>query len=182
MDMVVVLAGTAEKKLSAMMKRSSNGMLSILEVQTQEASFCGEEPDLIFVTEQKFKRIDCGNAIFLVRGRSGIPEVFNCKNAVAVVNSSDQNLLELVAQRHIKALTCGLATVDTLTLSSLTSDSAVISLQRQVEAFDGTILEPFELPVSFSSYIEPFSLLSCAAVFCLLGKDNPLSGLRLWQL
>lgn len=182
MGMVVVTAAPTDKKLSAILKKSSNGALSILNAQTQQASFYGKIPDLIFVTENEFKHIECDYAIFLVRSKNCIPETFHCKNAIAVVNSSDRNLLEMVAQRRIKALTCGLSSVDTLTLSSLTSDSAAISLQRQVQAFDGSTVEPFELPVSFTSHFEPFSLLYCAAVFCLLGKDNPLSGCGLWKL
>ncbi|WP_101911152.1 hypothetical protein [Marasmitruncus massiliensis] len=180
--MIVVTAGLADKKFNAIMKKGGNGTLSILEVQTQNAAFLGDEPDLVLVTGQKIEQISCRNAVFLVRGHSSMPEKFCCEQAVAVVDSSDQSLLEQVAQHHIKALTCGLASVDTLTLSSFTTDSAVISLQRQIEAFDGTVLEPFELPVSFSTHVEPFSLLSCAAVFCFLGKKNPLINCKLWEL
>lgn len=180
--MVVVIAAPSDRKLSSILKKSSNGSISILDVHTQQASFFGEHPDIVFVTGKKFRCIDCKQAIFLMRTKDSIPELFQCDNAVAIVNSSDQKLLSLVAQRHIKAITCGFSNVDTLTLSSLTSDSAVISLQRQVKAFDGSILEPFDLPVSFSSYFEPFSLLYSAAVLCLLGKQNPLTSYELWKL
>lgn len=180
--MIVVTAGLADKKFNAIIKKGGNGALSILEAQTQDAEFQGDEPDLVLVTGQKMEQISCQNAIFLVRGHSGMPNKFRCEHAVAIVDSSDQSLLEQVAKHHIKALTCGLASVDTLTLSSYTSDSAVISLQRQITAFDGTILEPFELPVSFISHVEPFSLLACAAVFFFLGKKNPLANCKLWEL
>ena len=182
MKMIVVTAGLADKKFSAIMKKSENSSLSILEVQTQSAAFFGDEPDVVLVTGQKIEQINCRNAVFLVRGHSSLPEKFQCEQAIAVVDSSDQSLLEQVAQHRIKALTCGLSGADTLTLSSFTPDSAVISLQRQLEAFDGTVLEPFELPVIFSAHVEPFSLLSCAAVFCFLGKKNPLANCKLWEL
>lgn len=180
--MVVVVAAPTDRKLSSILKKSSNGSISILDVQTQQASFYGDQPNVIFVTGKKLKCIDCKQAIFLMRTKDSIPEIFHCDNAVAIVNSSDQKLLTLVAERHIKAITCGFSNVDTLTLSSLTSDSAVISLQRQVKAFDGSILEPFDLPVSFSSYIDPLTLLYSAAVLCLLGKQNPLTSYGLWKL
>lgn len=91
-------------------------------------------------------------------------------------------MLSAVAGRRLPAVTCGLGTSDTLTLSSFTVDSAVISLQRQLTAFDGTPVEPFELPVSFSGKLEPFELLAAAAIFCLMGKQNPLAAAPLWRI
>ena len=35
---------------------------------------------------------------------------------------------------------------------------------------------------AFSFPPDPFCLLACAAIFCLLGKKNPLAGLSRWHL
>ncbi|WP_066460134.1 hypothetical protein [Anaerotruncus rubiinfantis] len=173
--MVVVTARASDKRLCSLLQGSCKNALSILVIDADAAALHGNGPDLVYLAPHSFMKLNCENAIFIVRDTGCLPETADCANAVAIVDSSNKPVMELVASRHLKALTCGLSNSDTFTLSSLTRDSAVISLRRQVTAFDGTSIEPFELPVSFSSPIEPFTLLACAAVFCMLGRKNPMA-------
>lgn len=177
--MVVITAAESDKRLGRMLGGSG---LSVLYADTSSACFYGGGPDLIFVSRHELQSVKCENAAIIVRSAAGLPESIDCKNVVAIVDSSDRELLAQVGRRHLRALTCGLARSDTFTLSSLTSDSAVISLQRSITAFDGSIVEPFELPVAFAYRVEPFSLLACAAIFSLTGLQSPFCGAARWTL
>ena len=178
--MVVVTAGGPGRRLRELLR--TGGALSMLCADTDRAAFSGDGPDIVFLSQRAFFQIACENAAFIVRRKGELPREFSCKNAVAIIDSADPAVLSAVAGRRLLAVTCGLGTADTLTLSSFTVDSAVISLQRQLTAFDGTPVEPFELPVSFSGKLEPFELLAAAAIFCLMGKQNPLAAAPLWRI
>ena len=86
------------------------------------------------------------------------------------------------AQLRMPSLTCGLSGADTFTMSSWQRDRAVISLLRPLTAFDGTVVEPFELPAAFEIPPDPFDLLACAAVYVMLGESCPFHQLDLWNL
>jgi hypothetical protein len=178
--MIVIAAGGENRRLRELLR--SAGALSMLCTDAAQASFCGDGPDLIFLSARTPLRISCENAALIARRGAGLPTGIDCEKQVAVVDSADAAVREHLARRRLPAITCGLSGVDTLTLSSLTADSAMIALQRQITAFDGTETDPFELPVLFSQHIEPFDLLAAAAIFCLMGRRSPLSGLSVWRI
>lgn len=126
--------------------------------------------------------IRCENAVFVASHPEDLPLSFTGDRCAAILDSSNTSLRAAAAQRRLPALTCGLSGADTFTISSWRGDSAMISLLRPLTAFDGSTVEPFELPVAFERPPEAFALLACAAVFSLLGDKSPLSGLSLWQL
>ena len=67
-------------------------------------------------------------------------------------------------KHHLRTLTCGLSSKDTLTLSSVTAESAVICLQREIGTLGGEVLEPYEIPVKLRRAVDRMELLS----LCLL--------------
>ncbi len=75
---------------------------------------------------------------------------------------------------------CGLGEGDDLTLSSIRSDGAMLSLRRDLYTLGGALLEPQEIPVKLDSAREPEpeAVLAAAGAMLLLGAD-PSGGLRL---
>ena len=75
---------------------------------------------------------------------------------------------------------CGLGEGDDLTLSSIRSDGAMLSLRRDLRTLRGDLLEPQEIPVTLESAHEPEpeAVLAAAGAMLLLGAD-PSAGLRL---
>lgn len=179
---LIVTAANLGHKLEKLLSQACAGKLAMLCVQTKDAAFSGSGPDLVLVSHPAISRIVCPTAACVVRGTGCLPATIDCKEMVTIVDSSDPLALEEIARRRVRALTCGLSVADTFTLSSLTQESACIFLQRRIHAFDGTPVEPFELPVVFSERIEPFSLMACAAVLCLLGEKNPLMNIGTWDI
>lgn len=92
----------------------------------------------------------------------------------AILSSENQAAVEFVRQRDLLPLDCGLSLRDTLTLSSRTSSSVMISLQRPVSRLDGVMLEPVEIPLSLTRKWSPYALLCCAGVLLLSGGPSAL--------
>lgn len=126
--------------------------------------------------------IQCENAAFIAAQPEELPLSFQGQRCVAILDSSNSALRATAAQLRMPSLTCGLSGADTFTMSSWQRDRAVISLLRPLTAFDGTVVEPFELPAAFEIPPDPFDLLACAAVYVMLGESCPFHQLELWNL
>ena len=96
--------------------------------------------------------------------------------AVAIVDSSDDQLLGHVSDTRLPAITCGLRSRDTITLSSMTGDSAVIDLRRDISCLDGSVAEPQEIPLRHQDPRENFLFMAAAAILILSGKIESLKG------
>lgn len=97
------------------------------------------------------------------------------EQTVAVVDSGGRDgLLEQVSQTMLPAITCGLSVKDTLTLSSIRADGVVVTLQRSLHCFDGSVAEPQEIPIRIRAPVDNFTLLSTAAVLILTGRVERL--------
>lgn len=75
---------------------------------------------------------------------------------------------------------CGLGPGNTLTLSSIREDGAMLSLERELRTLGGRLLEMQEIPVTLerAAEPEPEALLAAAGAMLLLGADTA-QGLRL---
>lgn len=179
---MIVTARIADRKLGALLCANTGGRLSVFCLQSPYAGTAGSGTDIVFVCSDCFEEIHAQNAVFIVRGENSFPKKASCRHSVVILDSSDNDTLLKMSGEPVKAITCGLGATDTFTFSSLTSECAVVSLQRTITAFDNTVIEPFELPIDLSCPVEPFLLLALIAVYCMLGQKNPLTGQSKWLL
>jgi len=135
------------------------------------------EPAKIIVSDiQTFHKLERGDTIVLFKNGEALPPgILPPRHAIAVVNSCDERALASASSTKVPAITCGLSPRDTITLSSIASDSAVINLQRTVGCFDGTTAEPQEIPVKFGTPIDSFHLMALACIFILCADIPKLS-------
>lgn len=97
----------------------------------------------------------------------------------AVLPSGNHCAANVLARCAVPALTCGFSSKDTLTLSSLGNENAVISLGRRIKTLAGLSIEPIEIPVALSGEYDGYTLLACAAVLLLTGNLERLSLIEL---
>ena len=120
-------------------------------------------------------RITAPNAIILCKEPFEVPNgVLLPADAVGLLSSDNLNAAEWIRRCGIRAITLGMSSKDTLTLSSITSDSAVLCLQRAISDLSGNTLDPVEIPLSLSRRYDAFSILCAAAIFILSGKIDIL--------
>lgn len=108
-----------------------------------------------------------GNAFFVERDRLRSLQ----GDCVVIVDSGDCEALTALSGLSLAAITCGTSASDTLSLSSMTADTAAVSLQRTVKTLGGTVIEPCEIPVTITRPISNRCLLLSCALLILLGVD-----------
>ncbi len=69
----------------------------------------------------------------------------------------------------VVAITCGTSPRDTLSLSSLDDNSAMVSLQRCITTLDGYVVEPGDISVSLQHSRSPHQILAAVSVLLLAG-------------
>ena len=89
--------------------------------------------------------------------------------AVGICEDSDLTALKILMKSGARVITCGMNPKSTVTLSSLTSSSALVSLQRTVTDIFGNDTEPCELGIKLNRAHCPFAVTASAAVLLLAG-------------
>ena len=98
---------------------------------------------------------------------------------IAVTESDNDTAIKILQKNALQTVTCGLSQRDTLTYSSLDSEKAVISLQREIKSLHGESMLPHEIPVALQSTRSDYPLLAAVAVLLLSGIKVPERGLTL---
>lgn len=131
--------------------------------------------DILVSDIGRMKDVEVDNAVVVFSGESATAaQPHNGMEAVAVVNSGVPASIEAVSKTGMPAITCGFSPRDTMTLSSFDSDSAVLSLQRGVKCFDGSVEEPREIPLKLAYPLDSFTLMAAASVYILCGRSEEL--------
>lgn len=108
--------------------------------------------------------------IIICNGRHPIPCEPDFERIVAIVDSSDTGTVKQLIGTGLPTLTCGLRSRDTITLSSIAEESAVVDLRRSINCLDGSIAEAQEFPLLHPAPINHFLLMSAAAALILCGR------------
>jgi len=135
---------------------------------------------LMVLDAAAFDTVACDDMVILYKDPVAFsPRLTPGRQTLAVVDSCDGAVMRQVSETKLPAITCGLSSRDTITLSSIDVDSAVINLQRSVTCFDGSVLEPQEIPVRLGAAIDNYALMALACVFILNGDARRLSKIYL---
>lgn len=165
---VVVQAGD---ELLCSLYRALSRSYEVLCVGQREVLLPDISPEVLLLGAKRAPECD-GDVIYVLKDAQEDEDFTPSPHAVAVVHSQDESSLRFCAQHHLRTLTCGLSSKDTLTLSSVTAESAVICLQREIGTLHGEVLEPYEIPVKLRRRIDRMELLSLAAVLLLCGEGG----------
>lgn len=172
---VVIAANNQDKKFYNALQNILNrsfGTIHCLGRCLDARVGCAE---LILTDTWSFDLIFSETAIIIVKDGESLTTGFETnRQAIAVVDSCNKDVMRLVGETKLPAITCGLSARDTITLSSISEDSAVINIQRSISCFDGTVIEPQEIPVTLCSSIDSFALMCAAAIFILSGNITKL--------
>lgn len=138
----------------------------------------------IFVFEcEQIERFDWKNAVLIFKSRQRCGSYHKLKlsgNFISIVEEGNERALKMLKGSCAPTLICGMSSKDTLTLSSVSDNSAVVSLQREICDLNGNIIEPCEIQISHDEPFSKFELLAACAVLLLAGKI-PYSKINLTQ-
>ena len=86
-----------------------------------------------------------------------------------IINSANTDDIETAKRCGGEIISCGLSLRDTVTFSSFTDDRCVISIQRPITRFDGSSVEPFEMPLSVNDGDDRYGILCANLLLILVG-------------
>jgi len=145
-----------------------------VRIHRQQLEAACESPELILCDLGSFQSVDADKVIVVCKSLKSLNVELKGAAAVAVVDSSDEHLLAQVSHTRLPAITCGLKSKDTITLSSIGADSAVVDLRRSISCMSGNKVEPAEFPLRTKRPIDSFMLMSVVSVLILAGKMESL--------
>ena len=92
------------------------------------------------------------------------------KGIIAICDSQNKIALGILKKNGVAAVTCGNSSKNTVTIASITDNSAIISLQRTLYDIKGKKIEPADFKIKLPPKFSPFSVMAAVAVLLLCGK------------
>ena len=176
MTCIVVFADSHDKPFFDRLVDMTSDCIPLINVWKGEARATGDRSEILITDHESFKHIRIEPRIIIIGGKnySEISRLAG-ENTVVIANSCDCEQIEYISETKLPAVTCGLCAKDTITLSSIERDRAVINLQRCVTCFNGSVAEPQEIPVRFGRSVDNYLLMAHAAIFILTGNAERLA-------
>ncbi len=121
-----------------------------LSVLKNNSDIC--EKGKITVVQSNEKCVLSCDSLLIVCGKNAkyLPDILNCSNTTVILNSACRIVLSEDEAKNYKFITCGFSSKDSVTVSSITSDKSVVSIQRGFINFTGYKVEPMELVIDCS--------------------------------
>ncbi|MBP1581445.1 MAG: hypothetical protein J6A26_03510 [Oscillospiraceae bacterium] len=94
--------------------------------------------------------------------RRSEPEEYWC-----VFDAKQDAVIRMAERNHLRTLTCGFSPYDTLVLSSVSLDQAVVSLQREIHTVSNRLLEPGDYLIHRPALASDSAVLLCTATLLL---------------
>lgn len=171
---VFILGGGRQKWISSLqdiLKRNFEAAL----IGEQYFFSKSEHPELFVLETERLCHITAPRSIVLCKEPFSAPEHIELPpDAIGLLSSSNLAAAEFLHRCGVRTITLGMSSKDTLTLSSITPDSAVLCLQRAISDLAGNTLEPVEIPLALSRQCDSFSILCAAAILMLSERIDSL--------
>ncbi|MBR7133010.1 MAG: hypothetical protein IKD04_05705 [Clostridia bacterium] len=91
------------------------------------------------------------------------------KGIIGVCEEGNRNALELFSKSPISVICCGMNSKNTITLSSLSDDTVLTTVQRTIITDNGTEIEPCEFLIKLTKSYSPFAIMASTAALLLCG-------------
>jgi hypothetical protein len=131
-----------------------------------------DQADFLILENSNIQSLHLNKGLILFKSDiSGCENIFLPQNFIAIVESDNEKAIELLKRNSLQAITCGLSQKDTLTFSSLDSEKAAISLQREIHSLKGDTILPHEMTLKLDSSYGNYSILAAVAVLLLSGLE-----------
>ncbi len=146
--------------------QENSDLAQILRLASPKALLC----------EGEFERITAPCGILLPGACFSCRRIGLCGRFWCIFDSQDSISARFAKEHGVKTLTCGFSPYDTVTLSSITPEQAVVTLQREIVTIRGTVAEPADHPVFLRKSYSAQSILRAAAALILMGYAQELDG------
>lgn len=88
---------------------------------------------------------------------------------IGICEADDKEALEVFSKRPIAVISCGMGRKNTVTLSSINADTALLTFQRTLTDIKGNTIEPAEYKIRLKDKYRSFSIMASATILLLYG-------------
>lgn len=168
---IVMLGGTGNPNSFSFFRDILRRNYNVITLSERSFRTNGESGDFAVIELPALSKIDCKHPIILCSDPFAAPQKISIPpDAIGLLSSANRDAAAFIRQIGLRAMTFGMSSKDTLTLSSITADNAVLCLQRPICDIAGHTLEPVEIPIHLSRQADSLSILCAAAALILSGK------------
>ncbi len=167
---LILLGEGGSEKTQRFLEANLSRRFSLTCCTGQRISVSGAGEELLLLASPELSCAQLEGGLFLARNGARLPKGLRLPgDAVVIVSSDEEEQLRQLARMGAQTVTCGLSCKDTVTFSSKSEDKAVVSLMREVVGLSGEMLEPMDIPITFSPESGDYPLLACTAALLLAG-------------
>ena len=128
----------------------------------------GKSPGLLIELDEP-ESLSVEKAILIFDSGAALDSLSLKGQFVAVTASENAEAIKLLKKKKIPAITCGMSSKDTVSLSSRGEGSACVCIQREIEALSGQRVEPREVAVKYEGELSEYSIMAATVTLMLCG-------------
>lgn len=131
----------------------------------------GKGYELLAADFPRFGKIEADNPVFLLK-KDCVPDFQFPLKATVIACSENEEQIKALKDKSLHVITCGFGKTDSFSYSSLSEETMVVSLNRELTAFSGKKIQPLEVPVTIPQGADVYSVIAFTALRILLDDFN----------
>lgn len=132
----------------------------------------GQNPPLLLIGKNEHLKVKY--PCVLVFAHNQTPYSLDiCGQVISIVDETNTRALSMLRQCGQAVVSCGMGQKSTVSIASISEDSAVVSIQRQMKTLTGELIEPHDLKISLRRPLKEFPLMSLCVLLLLTGHRDP---------
>lgn len=130
--------------------------------------------EFLVVCVNSLTEADCSAVLVMGEALCQIPPALSLNGVTAVSESSNTDALKILSRTGVPVVGCSSSVMDTMTLSCISGNYMMISLQRPLSALSGKIIEPCEIIVRCNEGQQLYPALAacCTLLLCGVPYEN----------
>ena len=169
MQTVVLYGDKEDKTLKNMIIKEIATDFCVIYYNGDKLLSSGDGEKILLIESDNINEIET-ECIIILKNNLKTEKIKNLnENSIVIINSGNKSHIEWMSGLDAGVITCGMLAKDTMTFSSISENSAVISLQRSLP-LKNTVIEPFEMPVTKHKDFDEYSMLSIAILKLIISN------------
>ena len=150
----------------------------VLYVSADSGAICGDAATQLLILELRNLAGPCDFGADIVLIGNDIADVHDLpcgcikENALVVFDPADAVHCPFIEKRGLRPVSCGVGERNTLSVSSMTDDSIVLSVGRDVQKVNGELIEIQDYVYHAQIWDVPSAILACALLLLTQEKEE----------
>jgi hypothetical protein len=147
MTVVYTVGKSTDKTLEEIILSQLTKSYRVTYIKNKSLVQAGIGYEIVVADSSEIKSLYIPECIIIMKSDGAVPQIPFPEKSIIIANSECTSQLVALKNSRLNVITCGISEKDTLSYSSLTADSMVISLNREITAFSGRKIQPLEIPL-----------------------------------